>query len=145
MRIIIAVVVFLVCLFIGRVIVSNGVLAGRYDTLFPYTEGDVCDRGEDLVLEKSTSTTGGTVLIDGVARDAGFTEKTLSCVDSSSGERRDVTDQAYEEVENLQARIGWWVTFGLFALVMLPVLVFWRVILRRIDRVIGYQPPAQKT
>ena len=141
MRIIIAVVVFAISAFIGLVIVSNGVLAGRYETLFPYTEAKVCNQGEDLVLKKATSTTGGTVLIDGVAHDAGFTEKTLFCVDNASGGRREVTDQAYDEVEKLQTRVGWWVTFGLFAAIMLPILVFWRVILGRIDRVIGYQSP----
>lgn len=142
MRIVIAVIVFALSAFVGLVLVSNGVLAGRYETLFPYTEGDVCAGGEKLTVEKGVSTTGEIVVIDGVARDSGVTEKTVYCVSQASGEKREVTNAAYDAVEKLQTRIGWWVTFGLFAVIMLPVLVFWRLILRRIDRVIGYKAPA---
>lgn len=140
MKFIIAVIVFLISMFCGLVIVANGVLAGRYETLFPYTEKYVCSDGEELTLEKSTSTTGGTVVIDGTIQDAGFTENTLYCVDQTTGEKRDVTSKSYDEVIKLQTRIGWWVTFGLFVVTMLPILVFWSGILKRFDRLIGYQP-----
>ena len=142
MKFIVAVVVFLASMFCGLVIVANGVLAGRYETLFPYTAGVVCDQGEELSLEKSTSTSGGTVVIDGNAyNDAGFTENTLYCVNSVTGDKRDVTTQVYDEVLKLQTRIGWWVTLGLFVVTMLPILVFWSALLKRFDRLIGYQPP----
>lgn len=132
-------------MFCGLVIVANGVLAGRYETLFPYTARYVCDQGEELSLEKSTNTTGGTVVIDGAAYDTGFTQNTLYCVNQTTGGQRDVTDKAYDEVLKLQTRIGWWVTIGLFVVVMFPILVFWSAILRRFDRLIGYQPPQGKT
>ena len=142
MKFIVAVVVFLASMFCGLVIVANGVLAGRYETLFPYTAGNVCGQGEELSLEKSTSTSGGTVVIDGNAyNDAGFTENTLYCVNSVTGDKRDVTTQVYDEVLKLQTRIGWWVTLGLFVVTMLPILVFWSALLKRFDRLIGYQPP----
>jgi len=141
MKIVIAVSVFLVSMFCGLVIVSNGLLAGRYEELFPYTAGTVCDAGEELSLEKSTSTTGGTVVIDGNTYDAGFTENTLYCVNQATGGKRDVTDQTYDEVLKLQARIGWWVAIGLFLAIMLPILLFWSAILKRFDRLIGYKPP----
>jgi hypothetical protein len=141
MKFIIAIAVFAVSMFCGLVIVANGVLAGRYETLFPYTAGSVCAEGEELTLEKSTSTTGGAVVIDGnVYNDVGYTENTLYCVDQVSGDRRDVTVQTYDEVLKLQTRIGWWVTFGLFVVIMLPILVFWSAILKRFDRLIGYKP-----
>ena len=141
MKIIVAVIVFLISMFCGLVIVANGVLAGRYETLFPYTAKYVCEEGEELSLEKSTGTTGGTVVIDGNAYDTGFTENTLYCVDQVTGEKRDVTNQTYDEVIKLQTRIGWWVTIGLFVVIMLPILVFWSAILKRFDRLIGYKPP----
>jgi hypothetical protein len=144
MKFIIAVIVFGISMFCGLVIVANGVLAGRYETLFPYTEKYVCSEGEELVLEKSTSTTGGTVVIDGVATDTGFTENTLYCINQTSGDKRDVTDETYDEVLKLQTRIGWWVTVGLFLVTMIPILVFWSAILKRFDRIIGYQPPDGK-
>ena len=140
MKIIIAVIVFLVSMFCGLVIVANGVLAGRYETLFPYTAKYVCNEGEELSLEKSTSTTGGTVIIDGNVYDAGFTENTLYCVNLVTEEKRDVTNEAYDEVLKLQTRIGWWVAIGLFVVTMLPILVFWSAILKRFDRLIGYKP-----
>jgi len=139
-RLLIAVIVFAISMFCGLVIVANGLLAGRYEALFPYTEQYVCTAGEKLLLEKSTSTTGGTVFVDGVATDAGFTENTLYCVDQTTGDKLDVTIETYDEVLKLQTRIGWWVTIGLTLVIMLPILLFWSAILKRIDRVIGYQP-----
>lgn len=141
MKFIVAVIVFALSMFCGLVIVANGVLAGRYESLFPYTARNVCNEGEELSLEKSTSTTGGTVVIDGNAYDTGFTENTLYCVNQVTGDKRDVTNATYDEVMKLQTRIGWWVTFGLFAVIMLPILVFWSAILKRFDRLIGYKPP----
>lgn len=140
MKFIIAVIVFAVSMFCGLVIVANGVLAGRYESLFPYTANSVCSEGEELSLEKSTSTTGGTVVIDGYTYDSGFTENTLYCVNQTTGDKRDVTSETYDEVLKLQTRIGWWVTIGLFVAVMLPILIFWSVILKRFDRLIGYKP-----
>jgi len=61
-------------------IVGDGILAGKYETVFPYTEKDVCNDGEKLDLEKVTSTTGGTVVIDGNTFDTGVTANTLYCV-----------------------------------------------------------------
>ena len=144
MKIFITVIVFAISMFCGLVIVANGVLAGRYETMFPYTARYVCNEGEELSLEKSTSTTGGTVVIDGNMYDAGFTENTLYCVNKTSGDKRDVTSEAYDEVLKLQTRVGWWVTFGLFAVTMLPILIFWSAILRNFDRIIGYKPPEGK-
>ena len=141
MKFIVAVIVFALSMFCGLVIVANGVLAGRYESLFPYTARNVCNEGEELSLEKSTSTTGGTVVIDGSAYDTGFTENTLYCVNQVTGDKRDVTNATYDEVMKLQTRIGWWVTFGLFAVIMLPILVFWSAILKRFDRLIGYKLP----
>lgn len=141
MKFIVAVIVFALSMFCGLVIVANGVLAGRYESLFPYTARNVCNEGEELSLEKSTSTTGGMVVIDGNAYDTGFTENTLYCVNQVTGDKRDVTNATYDEVMKLQTRIGWWVTFGLFAVIMLPILVFWSAILKRFDRLIGYKPP----
>lgn len=141
MKFIVAVIVFAISMFCGLVIVANGVLAGRYEALFPYTAKYVCHEGEELTLEKSTNTTGGTVVVDGnVLTDVGFTENTLYCVNQVTGAKRDVTNETYDEVIKLQTRIGWWATIGLFVVTMLPVLVFWPAILRRFDRVIGYQP-----
>ena len=140
MKFIVALVVFAISMFCGLVIVANGVLAGRYETLFPYTAKYVCSASEELSLEKSTSTTGGTAVIDGNVYDTGFTQNTLYCVDQVTGNKRDVTHETYDEVIKLQTRIGWWVTVGLFVVVMLPILVFWSAILRRFDRLIGYKP-----
>ena len=140
MKFIVAVIVFAVSMFCGLVIVANGVLAGRYETLFPYTAGNVCKEGEELSLEKSTNTSGGTVVIDGNMYDTGFTENTLYCVNQVTGDKRDVTSETYDEVLKLQTRIGWWVTIGLFVAVMLPILIFWSAILKRFDRLIGYKP-----
>lgn len=142
MKFIVAVIVFAVSMFCGLVIVANGILAGRYEFLFPYTARNVCNEGEELFLEKSTSTTGGTVTIDGyVYTDIGFTENTLYCVNQVTGDKRDVTNETYDEVMKLQSRIGWWATIGFFAVIMLPILVFWSAILKRFDRLIGYKPP----
>ncbi len=142
MKFIVAVIVFAVSMFCGLVIVANGILAGRYEFLFPYTARTVCNEGEELSLEKSTSTTGGTVTIDGyVYTDIGFTENTLYCVNQLTGDKRDVTNETYDEVMKLQSRIGWWATIGFFAVIMLPILVFWSAILKRFDRLIGYKPP----
>jgi hypothetical protein len=142
MKFIVALIVFVVSMFCGLVIVANGILAGRYETLFPYTARNVCKEGEELSLEKSTSTTGGTVTIDGyVYTDIGFTENTLYCVNQLTGDKRDVTNETYDEVMKLQSRIGWWATIGFFAVIMLPILVFWSAILKRFDRLIGYKPP----
>jgi len=124
MKIIIAVIVFLVSMFCGLVIVANGVLAGRYETLFPYTAKYVCNEGEELSLEKSTDTTGGTVVIDGSMSDTGFTENTLYCVNQVTGDKRDVTNQTYDEVIKLQTRIGWWLTIGLFVVISFPFSCF---------------------
>lgn len=143
-RLITALIVFGISMFCGLVIVSSGLLAGRYETLFPYVEKDICAQDERLVLEKATSTTGGTVVIDGNLYDSGFTAKTLFCVNEGSGDKRDVTDEAYSAVENLQKRVGWYVTFGFFAVTMILILVFERPILKRVDKVIGYKPPASK-
>ena len=141
MKFIVALVVFAISMFCGLVIVANGVLAGRYETLFPYTARYVCSEGEELSLEKSTSTTGGTVIIDGNVHDTGFTENTLYCVNQVTGDKRDVTNQTYDEVMKLQTRIGWWAAISLFVVIMLPILVFWSAILKRFDRLIGYKPP----
>jgi hypothetical protein len=82
------------------------------------------------------------VTIDGyVYTDIGFTENTLYCVNQVTGDKRDVTNETYDEVMKLQSRIGWWATIGFFAVIMLPILVFWSAILKRFDRLIGYKPP----
>lgn len=142
MKFIVAVIVFIVSMFCGLVIVANGVLAGRYETLFPYTARYVCLEGEELSLEKTTSTNDGMVVIDGnVYNNIGFTNNMLYCVSPASGDKREVTNQVYDKVLKLQTRIGWWVTFGLFVMIMTPLLVFWPAILKRFDRLIGYQPP----
>lgn len=144
-KLIIAVIVFAISMFCGSVIVTNGILAGRYETLFPYTEKDVCTENEKLVLEKETSTTGGTVVIDNnVYTDTAFTANTLFCVNGLTGEKRDVTNETYAAVENLQKRIGWWSTIGFFLVTMILILLFERPILRRIDKIIGYKPPEEK-
>ena len=143
-RLLVAVIVFGLSMFCGLVIVGNGMLAGKYETLFPFTEKYVCSEGEKLILEKSTSTTGGTVFVDGVSVDAGVTENTLSCVNLSSEAKRDVTLEAYAAVEKLQTRIGWWVTIGLFVVTMVLFLIFQPALLRAFDRLIGYQPSQEK-
>lgn len=83
--------------------------AGRFEVLFPYTVGYVCDQDEKLSLEKkSTSTSGSTVVVDKSAYDdAGFMENTLYCINPATGNKRDVTNEAYNEVLKLQTRIGW--------------------------------------
>jgi hypothetical protein len=143
-RLFVAVVVFAISMFCGLVIVTNGILAGRYETLFPYTEKNVCTENEKLVLEKETSTTGGTVGIDGNVYDSGFTTNTLFCVNGLTGEKRHVTNETYAAVGNLQTRIGWWSTIGLFLVTMILILLFERPILRRVDKIIGYKPPQEK-
>ncbi|MEY2817242.1 MAG: hypothetical protein RL275_705, partial [Chloroflexota bacterium] len=45
MKFIVAVIVFAVSMFCGLVIVANGILAGRYEFLFPYTARNVCKEG----------------------------------------------------------------------------------------------------
>jgi hypothetical protein len=139
-RLITAVIVFALSMFCGLVMVSTGLLAGRYETLFPYTEKDICTQDEKLVLEKETSTTGGTVVIDGNLYDSGFTAKTLFCINELSGDGREVTDETYAAVENLQKRIGWYATFAFFVVTMSLILIFERPILKRVDKVIGYKP-----
>lgn len=131
-------------MFCGLVIVTNGILSGKYETLFPYTEKDVCSKDENLVLEKETSTTGGTVVIDGNVYDSGLTANTLFCVNGLTGEKRDVTNEAYAAVDDLQKKIGWWSTLGLFLVTMILILLFERPILKKVDRIIGYQSPDGK-
>jgi len=143
-NLVVAVIVFGVSMFCGLVIVANGVLAGRYETLFPYTEKDVCAANEKLVLEQATSTTGGTVTIDGVSTDAGFTENLLYCVNLSTDDKHEVTDEAYAAVEKFKTRIGWWATFGFFLVTMILFLVFQPLLLKTFDRIIGYKPPEGK-
>jgi hypothetical protein len=141
-RLLIAIIVFTVAMFCGLVIVGGGVLSGQFNSMYPYTAKAVCAEGENLVLETGeTTTTGGTVVIDNtVYNDVGFTENTIYCVNEVSGERREVTVETYEEFERLKTRIGWWATIGIFLVTMTLLLVFERPILRRLDRVIGYQP-----
>ncbi|HCR71720.1 MAG TPA: hypothetical protein DIW23_09775 [Anaerolineae bacterium] len=142
-KLVIAMIVFAISMFCGLVIVTNGVLAGRYETLFPYTERDVCTEGETLVLEKETSTTGGSVVVDNNVYDTGFTANTLFCV-NATGDKRDVTNETYLAVEKLKSRIGWWSTIGFFLVTMILILLFEKPILRRVDKVIGYKPPEEK-
>lgn len=142
-KLFVAIIVFAISMFCGSVIVTNGILAGRYETLFPYTEKDVCTENEKLVLEKETSTTGGTVIVDNNVYDTGFTANILFCV-NATGEKRDVTNETYAAVENLQKRIGWWSTIGFFLVTMILILLFERPILRRVDKVIGYKSPEEK-
>lgn len=142
-KLFVAIIVFAVSMFCGSVIVTNGILAGRYETLFPYTERDVCTEGEKLVLEKETSTTGGSVVIDNTVYDTGFTANTLFCV-NATGEKRDVTNETYTAVEKLKSRIGWWSTIGFFLVTMILILLFEKPILRRVDKVIGYKQPEEK-
>jgi hypothetical protein len=140
-RLITAVIVFGISMFCGLVIVSAGMLSGRFNTLYPYTAGDVCAPTESLVLETGeTTTTGGTVVIDGTAYDGmGYTPNTIYCV-SPSGEKRDVTNETYDAFDKLKSRLGWYATFAFFAVTMILILVFERPILRRVDKVIGYKP-----
>lgn len=142
-KLFVAIIVFAISMFCGLVIVTNGILAGRYETLFPYTEKDVCTGNEKLVLEKETNTTGGTVVVDNNVYDTGFTANTLFCV-NAAGEKRDVTIETYTAVENLQKRLGWWSTIGIFVVTMVLILLFERPILLRIDKVIGYKSPEEK-
>lgn len=141
-RLITAVIVFGISMFCGLVIVSAGMLSGRFNTLYPYTAGDVCTPGESLVLETGeTTTTGGTVVIDGNAVDGmGYSQNTIYCV-NASGEKRDVTNQTYEAFEKLKSRLGWYATFAFFAVTMILILIFERPFLKRVDKVIGYKPP----
>lgn len=129
-------------MFCGLVIVSAGMLSGRFNTLYPYTAGDVCTQGENLVLEiDATTTTGGTVVIDGNAVDGmGYSQNTIYCV-NASGEKRDVTTETYEAFEKLKTRLGWYATLGFFVVTMILILVFERPILKRVDKVIGYKSP----
>jgi hypothetical protein len=142
-RLLIAVIVFAISMFCGLVIVTNGILAGRFNSMYPYMDGDVCNDGENLVLEKGTNTTGGTVVVDNTVYETGFAANTLFCV-NASGDKRDVTDETYFTYEKLKLRLGWWSTFGLFLVTMILILVFERPILRRIDKVIGYKSPEEK-
>jgi hypothetical protein len=141
MRLFVAAIVFGISMFCGLVIVVNGVLAGRFNSLYPYTAGDVCTQNEKLVLETdATTTTGGTVVIDGNAVDGmGYSQNTIYCVNASA-EKRDVTNETYEAFERLKTRMGWWATFGFFVVTMILILVFERPILKRVDKVIGYKP-----
>jgi hypothetical protein len=144
-RLITAVIVFGLSMFCGLVIVANGVLAGRFNSLYPYTAGDVCTQNEKLVLEtNATTTTGGTVVIDGNAVDGmGYSQNTIYCV-NTSGEKRDVTNETYEAFEKLKTRLGWWATIGIFVVTMTLILLFERPILRRVDKVIGYKQQDRK-
>lgn len=141
-RLITAAIVFAISMFCGLVIVSAGMLSGRFNTLYPYTAEDVCTPGETLVLETDgTTTAGGTVIIDGNAVDGmGYARNTIYCV-NPSGEKRDVTNETYEAFDKLKSRLGWYATFGFFAVTMILILVFERPILKRVDKVIGYKPP----
>jgi hypothetical protein len=140
-RLITAAIVFGVSMFCGLVIVSAGMLSGRFNTLYPYTAGDVCNANEKLILETdATTTAGGTVVIDGNAVDGmGYARNTIYCV-NASGEKRDVTNATYEAFDKLKTRIGWYATLAFFIVTMILILVFERPILRRVDRIIGYQP-----
>ena len=140
-RLITAAIVFAISMFCGLVIVSTGMLSGRFNTLYPYTAGDVCNQNEKLALETDdTTTTGGTVVIDGNAVDGmGYARNTIYCV-NASGEKRDVTNETYEAFERLKTRLGWYATLGFFAVTMILILLFERPILKRVDKVIGYKP-----
>lgn len=142
-RLITAAIVFGVSMFCGLVIVANGLLAGRYNSLYPLAEDIGCAAGEKLILETGdTTTTGGTVVIDGAVFDGvGYSENTFYCVDETSGEKYDITNEIYEHVETLKTQIGWFATFAFFAVTMVLILVFERPILKRVDKVIGYKPP----
>lgn len=142
-RLIIAVIVFGLSMFCGLVIVATGMLSGRFNSMYPYTAADVCTPGETLVLEiGETSTTGGTVVIDGTVHDdMSFTPNTVYCVDAAGG-KRDVTSETYDAFEALKTRIGWYATFAFFAVTMILILVFERPILKIVDKVIGYKPPS---
>ena len=143
-KLVVAVIVFAISMFCGLVIVTNGILAGRFNSMYPYTAQDVCGDDEKLVLETDTDTSSGTVVIDNILySDVGFTANTLYCV-NANGEKRDVTDETYDAFEKLKTRIGWWSTFGFFLVTMILILVFERPIIRRIDKTIGYKPPDEK-
>lgn len=144
-RLLIAVIVFPLSMFCGLVIVADGMLAGKYETLFPYVADTVCGAGEELTLEQELNTTGGLTYIDGIPYEGlGYTQNTLYCVNAASGEKREVTNDTYNAVEKLRKQIGWWVTIGLFLVTMLIFLIFQPALLRRFDRIIGYKPPEQK-
>ena len=143
-RLLVAVIVFGISMFCGLVIVTNGVLAGRFNSMYSYTAKDVCGDGEKLVLETDTNTTSGGVIVldNNVYLDIGFTQNTLYCVNDTSGEKRDVTNETYSAFEKLKSRLGWWATIALFLLTMTLILIFEPAILKRVDKVIGYQPPS---
>jgi hypothetical protein len=144
-RLITAIIVFALSMFCGLVIVATGMLSGRFNSMYPYTAADVCTPGETLVLETAeTTTTGGTVVIDGNAVDGmGYSQNTIYCV-SASSEKRDVTSETYEAFESLKSRLGWYATLAFFAVTMILILIFERPILKRVDKVIGYKPPKVK-
>jgi hypothetical protein len=141
-RLITAVIVFALSMFCGLVIVANGLLAGRYNSMYPFAEDIGCAAGEKLILETdATTTTGSTVVIDGTAFDGmGYSQNTIYCVDETSGEKYDVTNEIYEHVETLKTQIGWGTTFAFFAVTMTLILVFERPILKMVDKIIGYKP-----
>lgn len=145
-RLFVAVIVFGISMFCGLVIVSAGMLSGRFNTLYPYTAEDVCRTDEKLVLETAdTTTTGGTVVIEGTSFEGmGYSQNTIYCVNEITDVHRDVTNETYEAFEKLKTRIGWWSTIGIFVVTMILILVFERPILKRVDRTIGYQSPDAK-
>lgn len=58
----------------------------------------MCTQGETLALEiaDTTTTGGGTVVIDGTAFDGmGYLQNTIYCVNETSGGKRDVTNETY--------------------------------------------------
>jgi hypothetical protein len=143
-RLITAVIVFALSMFCGLVIVATGMLSGRFNSMYSYTAADVCTPGESLVLEiGETSTTGGTVVIDGTVHDdMSFTPNNVYCVEAAGG-KRDVTSEAYNAFEALKTRIGWYATFAFFVVTMILILIFERPILKRVDEVIGYKQPEE--
>jgi len=144
-KFLVAVIVFGISMFCGLVIVTNGMLAGKFNSMYGYTAGMVCRDDERLVLIIDSSTSPGTVVIDNnVNSDIGYSANTLYCVNGTSRAKRDVTAETYDAFEKLKVQIGWWVTIGIFVVTMILLLVFEPAIIRRMDRIIGYQPPEGK-
>jgi len=145
MRLLVAMIVFGISMFCGLVIVTNGVLAGRFNSMYGYTAGMVCHADEKLVLLVETSTTPGTVVIDNTAySDVGYSANTLFCVNETTRDKRDVTNEVYDAYEKLKVQIGWWATIVFFVVTMILILVFEPAIIKRVDRIIGYKPPENK-
>ncbi|MBL0345502.1 hypothetical protein [Candidatus Villigracilis affinis] len=94
-----------------------------------------------MVLETDSTTTPGTMVVDNnVYSDVGFMANTLYCVNVTSGSQRDVTEETYNAFEKLKTRIGWWATLAIFVVTMILFLVFQPALVKKIDRIIGYQP-----